>query len=52
MGFGRVREEIQLLLRDPDQSLLQITSIVLDVPVVSHEKQEPVQNHRREKFNN
>ena len=52
MGWGRVRDEIQLLLRDPDQSPLQITSIVLEVPVISHGQEEPVQNHRREKLTN
>ena len=38
MGWRRVRDRIQLLLRDPEQSPLQITSIVLEVPVVSHRK--------------
>ena len=52
MGWRRVRDRIQLLLRDPEQSPLQITSIVLEVPVVSHRKKEDVQNHRREKFTN
>ena len=52
MRWGRVRDGIQLLLRYPDQSPLQMTSVIFEVPFFSHERQEPVQNYRREKLSN
>ena len=45
MGWGWVRSGIRLLLRNPDQLLLQITSVLFEVLVLSHRRQETMQNY-------